>query len=144
VKTPRLLADANVLLALAWPNHPFNAAATRRLAGAVPWATCPLTRTAFVRLSSNPAVVGQRVTPLEAWQLLAVWLRDEDHVALDREPAVFAAHYERVLARCLGHNQVNDAYLVALAAAHSVRVLTFDAPLEALAPADGLVEVLKA
>ncbi len=143
MKQPRVLADANVLLALAWPTHPFHGRATMRLAGSAPWATCPRTRAAFVRLSSNPLVVGRPVTPLEAWRLLAGWLRDKEHLALDREPSGFAVHFEKILARCLGHNQVNDAYLVALAAAHRVRVVTFDGPLAALAPEPGLVEVLK-
>jgi len=143
VKTARALADVNVLLALAWPSHPFHGRAAQRLGGAAPWATCPLTRTAFVRLSSNPAVVGQAVTPAEAWHLLAGWLRDKEHVPVDREPPGFAAHFAAALARCLGHRQVNDAYLVALAAAHRIRLLTFDAPLEALASEPGIVEVLK-
>lgn len=52
------LLDANVLLALAWPNHLHHAAAHLWFAKnhKSGWATCPLTQLAFVRLSMQPAV----------------------------------------------------------------------------------------
>ena len=52
------LLDANVLLALAWPNHQFHAAATRAMGRSRGrWATCALTQLGFIRLSSNPAAI---------------------------------------------------------------------------------------
>jgi predicted nucleic acid-binding protein len=52
-----LLLDVNVLLALAWPNHQFHAAALRELQPRRGrWATCALTQLGFIRLSSNPAL----------------------------------------------------------------------------------------
>ena len=66
------LLDANVLIAMAWPNHPFHAHARTWFVqhARTGWATCGLTETAFIRLSANPRVVGQACRPLEAWQLL--------------------------------------------------------------------------
>ena len=62
---PALLLDVNALMALAWPNHQHHRAVVDRLdrPPAPEWATCALTQLGFVRLSSNPAVVGVRRTP---------------------------------------------------------------------------------
>jgi predicted nucleic acid-binding protein len=53
------LLDANVLLAMAWPNHPFHASSRAWFSrlGAQGWGTCQLVDAAFVRLSANAAVV---------------------------------------------------------------------------------------
>ena len=53
---PTCLLDANVLLALAWPNHPFHHKSRDWFArqGSAGWGTCLLTEAAFVRLSANP------------------------------------------------------------------------------------------
>jgi predicted nucleic acid-binding protein len=63
------LLDANVLIAMAWPNHPFHAHARTWFLqyAATGWATCGLTETAFICLSANPIVVGQARRPAEAW-----------------------------------------------------------------------------
>ena len=54
------LPDINVLLALAWSNHPHHDAAHRCFARdtATGWATCLSTQAGFLRLSLNPQVVG--------------------------------------------------------------------------------------
>src|SRR5215510_3553348 len=66
-----LLLDANVLLSLAWPTHPFHHRAVTRLARRERrrWATCMLTQAAFVRLSSNPAIIPGAKSPAEAGYL---------------------------------------------------------------------------
>src|SRR5512137_2417140 len=87
-----MLLDVNVLVALAWPNHQFHRLARGRLERSrEPWATCALTQLGFIRLSSNPAVVGISKTPLEAAALLAQFLRDPQHVYLDSLPAPAAS-----------------------------------------------------
>ena len=60
------LLDVNVLMALGWSNHEHHAAAHAWLGSQGSWATCALTETAFVRLSSNPAVVGGVIAPHQA------------------------------------------------------------------------------
>jgi uncharacterized protein len=138
-----LLLDANVLLALAWPNHPFHHRAIVRLGRRERrrWATCLLTQAAFVRLSSNPAVIPDAKTPAEAGAMLGRLIDDPDHVFLEAKSKQFA-RLQELLARCHGHNQVNDAFLIWLALSHRASVLTFDAPLSHLAPKPESIELI--
>ena len=123
-----LLLDVNVLVALAWENHQFYAAATGRLEKrGQRWATCALTQLGFIRLSSNPASVQPAVSPAEAAALLAVMTQDRWHTYLAESwpPAEEASSFARVR----GHQQVTDVYLLALARRHGARLLTCDARL---------------
>ena len=133
-----LLLDVNVLLALAWPNHPFHRAASERLHGGQPWATCALTELGFVRLSANPAAIPGAVPPTEAAMLLAAMIKDPGHVYLAELPSV--AKWFPIFVPVRGHNQVTDAYLLALARRHKMGLLTFDSRLRAL----GDVELITA
>ena len=137
------LLDANVLLALAWPNHPFHQRAVTRFARRERhrWATCLLTQTAFVRLSSNPAIIPGAKSPAEAGYLLGELIDDPNHVFLEAKSKQLA-RLQELLARCHGHNQVNDAFLIWLALSHGASVLTFDAPLRHLPPKPELVELI--
>jgi len=137
------LLDANVLLALAWPNHPFHHGAVARLARRERrrWATCLLTQAAFVRLSSNPAVIPSAKSPAEAGYLLGELIGDPNHVFLEAKSRQLA-RLQELLARCHGHNQVNDAFLIWLALSHGASVVTFDAPLRHLAPKPELIELI--
>jgi uncharacterized protein len=138
-----LLLDANVLLALAWPNHPFHQRAVARLTRRERrrWATCLPTQGAFVRLSSNPAIIPGAKSPAQAGEMLRKLTDDPEHVFLEARSKQFAGLQE-LLARCHGHNQVNDAFLIWLALSHGASVLTFDAPLRHLPPKPELVELI--
>jgi uncharacterized protein len=138
-----LLLDANVLLALAWPNHPFHHRALARLTRRERrrWATCLLTQAAFVRLSSNPAIIPGAKSPAEAGEMLGRLIDDPEHVFLEARSKQLA-RLQELLARCHGHNQVNDAFLIWLASSHGASVLTFDAPLRHLPPRPELVELI--
>ena len=137
------LLDANVLLALAWPNHPFHHRAVARLARRERrrWATCLLTQAAFVRLSSNPAVIPSAKSPAEAGYLLGELINDPNHVFLEAKSRQLA-RLQELLARCHGHNQVNDAFLIWLASSHGASVLTFDMALRHLPPKPEFVELV--
>jgi len=137
------LLDANVLLALAWPNHPFHQRAVARLArrGRQRWATCLLTQAAFVRLSSNPAVIPSAKSPAEAGNMRARLIHEADHVFREAKASQFA-RLEELLARCHGHNQLNDAFLIWLASSRGATLVTFDSPLRHLAPTPDLVELI--
>jgi len=137
------LLDANVLLALAWPNHPFHHRAVARLARRERrrWATCLLTQAAFVRLSSNPAVIPSAKSPAEAGYLLGELIDDPNHVFLEAKSRQLA-RLQELLARCHGHNQVNDAFLIWLALSHGASVVTFYAPMRHLAPKPELIELI--
>jgi toxin-antitoxin system PIN domain toxin len=129
-------------MALGWPNHQFHRAVVARLekSPAPPWATCALTQLGFVRLSSNPAVVGVRKTPGEAVGLLAELVKDGRHVYLEPLPPL--PGLERHFRHLLGHQQVTDAYLVALAETAGATLLTLDRRVVPPASARGLVEVI--
>ena len=96
------------------------------------WATCALTQLGFVRLSSNPAVVGVRRTPAQALDLLGELVADPRHRYLTPLPALpeVTRHFQHLL----GHQQATDAYLLAVAALHKAVLLTHD---RRLAPPDG-------
>lgn len=100
-----------------------------------------MTEAAFLRLSANPVVVSFPRRPLECWLLLEAMKLHGRHSFLSdgklRSPQQRAA-----LERCHGHQQVNDALLVALAQSHQAQVVTFDQRLKALATEPATVEVL--
>lgn len=138
----RLLLDVNALMALAWPNHQHHRAVVARLdrRPAPEWATCALTQLGFVHLSSNPAVVGARRTPGQALDLLEELVADPRHCHLTPLPALpeAARHFHHLL----GHQQVTDAYLLAVATAHDAVLVTLDRRLAPPAGSGAEVEVI--
>jgi toxin-antitoxin system PIN domain toxin len=137
-----LLLDVNVLLAIAWPNHQFHAAAIEALSSRNPWATCALTQLAFIRLSSNPALIERARTPREAAGLLARLVSDSCHVYLDHLPPPASEDSLEIFTRILGHQQVTDVYLLKLAEANHAALITFDRRLKSLAGGQPKVIVL--
>jgi hypothetical protein len=138
-----LLFDVNVLLALAWPNHQFHAAATRRLERSRErWATCALTELGFIRLSSNPAAVAPAKTPAEAAALLGALTGDPLHVYIEPLPSPVGEDGRAGLSKILGSRQVTDAYLLFLARRHGAVFVTFDTRLKSVAAAESQLEVL--
>ena len=137
-----LLLDVNALLALAWPNHQFHRAVADRLERRPDpdWATCALTQLGFVRLSSNPAVVGVRRTPAQALDVLARLVGDRRHRYVEPLPPL--EQVETHFARLLGHQQVTDAYLLSVAATNNAVLLTFDRRLTPHAAARAHIEVI--
>lgn len=137
-----LLLDVNVLLAIAWPNHQFHAAAVAALSSHNRWATCALTQLGFIRLSSSPAAIATAKRPQEAAGLLASLVSDSLHVYLDSLPAPASEAWKNAFSNLLGHRQVTDAYLLRLAAFHKAVLVTFDRRLEVLASGEPRVIVL--
>ena len=134
------LLDTNVLLALAWPNHQHHAQAHAWFAVKAKrgWATCAFTQLGFIRLSSNPAYAADAVSPPDAATLLRQWTRQKGH----RFWASPRADEARIYARAIGHQQVNDAWLVEVARCNSARLVTLDTRLSAHAADDDLVEII--
>ena len=119
------LLDANVLLALTWPTHQHHAQAHRWFAAQAHrgWATCAFTQLAFIRLSSNPAYSTDAVSPREAATQLGEWTSLKSHHFWPSPGADDHGLY----AQAIGHRQVNDAWLVAVARRNSGRLVTLDA-----------------
>lgn len=134
------LLDTNVLLALAWPNHQHHAAAHEWFAANARkgWATCALTQVGFIRLSSNPAYTVNAVSPQDAAGLLQQWTRLRTHRLWSSPSADDPAIY----LRAIGHQQVNDAWLVEAARRNSGRLVTLDTRLPVHAIEAGMIEII--
>lgn len=145
VSSDLLLLDLNVLLAVAWPNHQFHAAAIRVLeASGDRWATCALTQLGFIRLSSNPSAIPTAKSPAEAASVLAGMVDDPLHVYLESLPSPVAKECRSGFDKILGSRQVTDAYLLMLARRHEAVFVTFDARLKNLAGAETKIRLLGA
>lgn len=117
------LPDINTLVALAWPAHPHHPAAERWFAQAKAFATCPITQLGFLRVSTIPMPGYARMSSAHAW--LQALTTQTGHVFWkdDVEPLA--------LANVAGPKHLTDRYLLALAGAHSGRLVTFDQAWEA-------------
>lgn len=121
-----VLLDANVLIAVAVADHVHHDAAeewfARRRGG---FATCPITQGALIRLvirhgasaAQATAVLGS-VTSHKTHQF---WPDDVDFGTV-------------AMTGVIGHRQVTDAYLAALARHHGGQLATFDQALATLHP----------
>jgi toxin-antitoxin system PIN domain toxin len=122
----RALLDVNVLIALLDADHSLHASATEWFASNAKegWASCPITQNGCVRVMSNAAypnplpvnAVVERLAGAASHDLHEFWPDDVsllDPVAVDP-------------ARIHGPRQLTDIYLLALAAAHRGRLVTFD------------------
>ena len=122
------LLDANILIALAWPNHTHHARAhawfqAQQSGG---WGTCMVTELAFVRVSSNP-MVQHHVSPQAAHAQLLRIRALAGHFFADEPRQGFAeAEFAKTLPNTLTHHLVTDAYLATLASLHGLRLVTFD------------------
>jgi toxin-antitoxin system PIN domain toxin len=127
--------DVNVLVALAWPNHVYHTRAQAWFASArdAGWATCPVTESGFVRVSSNTRAIPGAVTPWEAIRVLGQIRALPGHVfwSDDVSPTdATAVAFERVV----GYRQVTDAHLLSVAIRNDGSLATFDRGVVELAP----------
>jgi toxin-antitoxin system PIN domain toxin len=133
------LLDVNALVALAWDSHIHHAQIRTWFAAnsADGWATCPLTESGFVRVSSNPKVLPHPIG-VEAARAVLVSLRGlAGHRFLTDDVSITDPDVPSLS----GHRQVSDAHLLTLARRHNVRLVTFDSGVLALGP-ESAVELL--
>lgn len=139
-----LPADINVLLALAWSNHPHHDAAhdwfARESAGG--WATCLLTQTGFLRLSLNPQIVGVPVDCQAAVNLLENLVSHPDHQYIQGLPTLTASPFDQLVPQIVGYRQVSDATLLHVARFHGLKLVTFDQPIASICPWSENLEIL--
>jgi toxin-antitoxin system PIN domain toxin len=140
---PVHLLDVNVLIALGWPNNKHHDSARRWFASIAAgdaggnWATCPLTQCAFVRISTNPKAVGAALTPAQAVAAIARMTAHEHHVFWADDLPLASPYFPA--AALQGHQQITDAYLLALCASRGGRLATFDTAIGAIAGDSKLV-----
>jgi hypothetical protein len=121
------LLDVNLLVALAWPNHVHHDLAHSWFAAhrEQGWATCPLTQSSFVRVSSNRRVVPTATSPAEARALLRGIVALSGHVFwLDDVRFVDSELIDET--RLAVHRQVTDVHLLAIARRHGGCLATLD------------------
>lgn len=130
---PLYLLDVNVLIALTWRNHIHHALAHHWVEHkeSLRWASCALTQLAFVRISSNPGILPDAVSPRVADAMLRRLVDHPGHHFLAEAPALAELNAWARLA-LIGHRQVTDGYLLALADHHDAKLATFDTGLPML------------
>lgn len=118
------LLDSNVLVALVQQNHVHAQRAGAWFQGLdEPYATCPITQGALLRL-----LLRGGVSPADARASLRSVAGDARHRFWPDEIDYLAVRLDGVV----GHRQVTDAYLAALARARKGQLMTFDRGLAAL------------
>ena len=124
------LLDVNFLIALAWPNHVHHSIAKKWFHNhhAEGWSTCLMTQAAFVRISSNPKIIEDAVTPIEALNLLKKYTERKTHLFLPNT-VDFSAQEEYPVSLLHGHRQVTDFYLLLLARSNDAVLVTLDGKL---------------
>ena len=129
------LLDINLLVALAWPTHVHHGAALAwfRRNQESGWATCPLTQSGFVRVSSNSSVVSDAKTPQEAIHLLRRIVALPHHVFWHDDLALASSEFLDEIP-LVGYRQVTDAHLLALAQRRGGVLATLDGKIRSLVP----------
>jgi len=122
-----LLLDVNVLVALMWPDHTLHEPVQTWFGknAARGWATCPITQAGFVRMVSNPAFSVRAVSPSNALRVLDLTLRHPTHQFWPDDVRLGDA-LEILEKPPVGHQQITDAYLLALAIHKKGRLATLD------------------
>ena len=125
------LLDVNALVALAWDSHVHHARMRTwfETNGATGWATCPVSESGFVRVSSNPKVLPSPIGVVAAREVLATLRAVGAHQFLPDDVSLTDADVPDIS----GSRQVTDAHLLTLARRRSVRLVTFDNALATLA-----------
>jgi toxin-antitoxin system PIN domain toxin len=120
------LLDVNVLIALCDARHEHHELAAHWFVAhaAQGWASCPLTQNGAIRIMSAPAYPGARPVTQVLAQLQAMCAHTHhrfwpDVVSLVQAGTLNPAHL-------LGHRQLTDAYLLALAVHHRGCLVTLD------------------
>jgi hypothetical protein len=122
----RALLDVNVLIALLDAGHVHHRPATLWLQQKIGhgWASCPITQNGCLRIMSQPAYPDALPAAQVAARLREASL-DASH---EFWPADVSLLQDQVIhwPLILGHRQLTDAYLLALAVRHGGRFVTFD------------------
>jgi uncharacterized protein len=133
------LLDVNALVALAWDSHVHHAAmrAWFTANGFAGWATCPITESGFVRVSSNPIVLPSAIGVDAARGVLSTLRAHPDHRFLTDDVSMGDSDVPSIAS----YRQVTDAHLLTLARRRGVRLVTFDSSILAMGDEND-VEVL--
>ena len=120
----RSLLDVNMLIALSDEGQTHFGVARAWLKDniAAGWASCPITQNGFVRVANRKK---DRATIPETVRLLTAWIDQPGHEFWPDDLSLLesgAIDHSRIL----GHTQITDVYLLALAVKHGGRFVTLD------------------
>src|SRR5438309_2340084 len=93
------------------------------------WATCPVTESGFVRVSSNARALPGAIGIEAAREVLSALRSVSGHRFLEDDVSLADSDVPRIS----GHRQVTDAHLLTLVRRRGARLLTFDAGIHSLA-----------
>lgn len=124
------MLDVNALIALAWDSHVHHATmrvwfAENRANG---WVTCPITESGFVRVSSNSKAMPSAIGVDAARAVLSALRAVDGHRFVSDDVSITDGDVPPIV----GHRQVTDAHLLALARRRGARLVTFDTGVLAL------------
>lgn len=123
----RALLDVNVLIALLDVQHLHHDAAGRWLTENIRhgWATCPITENGCLRIMAQPAYPNSLPASIVAERLREATSTDHHQFWPDDESILDSSMVD--WNQVIGHKQITDVYLLALAAKRHGRFVTFDA-----------------
>lgn len=127
------LLDVNVLVALAWPSHVHHVRAHAWFTGIGDWATCPMTQSGFVRVSSNRKAIPEARSPAETVALLTEIVALKHHRFWPDSVSIAGAGHG-AFERVVSYREVTDAHLIELAMTHGGCLATFDRGARDLVP----------
>jgi toxin-antitoxin system PIN domain toxin len=136
------LPDANVWLALFLSGHVHHAVARRWLAKnkQATLAFCRLTQLAFLRHTTNAAIMGPNVlTQAQAWREYERLIARDEIVFLPEPNGIEIRWRDYSRRNQPAHQTWTDAYLAAFARGHGLRFVTFDQGLARYTGTDVLV-----
>ncbi|HSG39803.1 MAG TPA: TA system VapC family ribonuclease toxin [Thermoanaerobaculia bacterium] len=127
--------DVNVLVALAWPNHEHHEFAVGWLEEnqAAGWATCPVTQSGFIRVSSNARAIPGAKSPHQTISLLREMVSLPHHVFLPDDTSLVSSEFV-TFQKVMGYRQVTDAHVLGIALRHGAALVTFDRSILDLVP----------
>ena len=99
----------------------------------VGWATCPLTQSGFVRVSSNTRVLPDAKSPREAIDLLKRIVALPHHIFWRDDFSITGGQWV-ALDRLTGYRQITDAHLLGLALTRGGKLVTLDRGVRDLVP----------
>lgn len=139
----RQLVDVNLLLALVWPRHESHQTAHAWFAksGQRAWATNPLTQLGVLRLLTNPQVTQGAVSANTALEVLREATGHPGHEFWPLDSPL-PDSVQTLSARIRGHHQWTDAVLLGQAVQRDGVLVTLDAGVKTLAPAEFAAHVL--
>jgi toxin-antitoxin system PIN domain toxin len=120
------LLDVNVLIALCDGRHEHHLITAQWFVdnAAAGWASCPLTQNGATRIMSTPAYPGARPVSQVLAQIKTLCASAEHHFWPDAVSLTDDAIFNP--AHLLGHRQLTDAYLLALAVHNGGQLVTLD------------------